>query len=750
MINNVILNNDSMKLEDFLKNNYEILWDSIEDEEYTLDFQTFDEFYEIKRDDEVIGYIVFEYSNMLNVKEIVDAYILPDCRGDGLLCENLIEIIESTHYKILSKKPTRSFIQALLKSGLACKISDNQIFSWIKFDVNIGDAYKNSKLKRLYKKASPEKEKVPYFADLFDLDINCLLFNDYQHNFSKKSETLIISEPRKYDLKKYNCRKKLKNVTVNYLKATYENYSLNIDDALESFEELNDRIGEKYTVENMIGSEDKLNDSIVDLLTKSDLTIDDGFKIRESILNSLETCEISNISIKDRLTFLISNPSFIGKKVEKENLNKCSFCGEEIRDLDIEYCNICGHLFDVLLENFNLIEENEEMSLDELEFIENAQPIKDNEFLTEMYNMSKKVIDINNIAYDDLNYTIDEYYEHLDELLDNIKDYDFDWYFPEDNQFDNELLKIIDKNNYDEDEVQDAQKRIEIYEFVKHVNENITSWKMPLLIEMNHFDFDYNKYAENEGYVEKINANEFAMYFDVYPTDELKQELKHFDITPKNSRKDILNQFQEYGDYSYIITEKGLEYLKSYPLLDFFSTHLHGFIFYEFEKYYYENKDEISLEEIGKNYVTNEFKQAVKQGKLDVYLKYAFYYYSINFNKGNYDEALYYLIQRIIYEINTWYSQDNHYPFEFAISPETASYFTNFYHLDIYLDLEEIFNRAFNEFKFGHMKNNKEKIYEYCEILLSGTHVIEINDEMFFEYHLNKIKLTSDFWNKPQ
>ena len=750
MINNVILNNDSMKLEDFLKNNYEILWDSIEDEEYTLDFQTFDEFYEIKRDDEVIGYIVFEYSNMLNVKEIVDAYILPDCRGDGLLCENLIEIIESTHYKILSKKPTRSFIQALLKSGLACKISDNQIFSWIKFDVNIGDAYKNSKLKRLYKKASPEKEKVHYFADLFDLDINCLLFNDYQHNFSKKSETLIISEPRKYDLKKYNCRKKLKTVTVNYLKATYENYSLNIDDALESFEELNDRIGEKYTVENMIGSEDKLNDSIVDLLTKSDLTIDDGFKIRESILNSLETCEISNISIKDRLTFLISNPSFIGKKVEKENLNKCSFCGEEIRDLDIEYCNICGHLFDVLLENFNLIEENEEMSLDELEFIENAQPIKDNEFLTEMYNMSKKVIDINNIAYDDLNYTIDEYYEHLDELLDNIKDYDFDWYFPEDNQFDNELLKIIDKNNYDEDEVQDAQKRIEIYEFVKHVNENITSWKMPLLIEMNHFDFDYNKYAENEGYVEKINANEFAMYFDVYPTDELKQELKHFDITPKNSRKDILNQFQEYGDYSYIITEKGLEYLKSYPLLDFFSTHLHGFIFYEFEKYYYENKDEISLEEIGKNYVTNEFKQAVKQGKLDVYLKYAFYYYSINFNKGNYDEALYYLIQRIIYEINTWYSQDNHYPFEFAISPETASYFTNFYHLDIYLDLEEIFNRAFNEFKFGHMKNNKEKIYEYCEILLSGTHVIEINDEMFFEYHLNKIKLTSDFWNKPQ
>ena len=739
-----------MKLEDFLKNNYEILWDSIEDEEYTLDFQTFDEFYEIKRDDEVIGYIVFEYSNMLNVKEIVDAYILPDCRGDGLLCENLIEIIESTHYKILSKKPTRSFIQALLKSGLACKISDNQIFSWIKFDVNIGDAYKNSKLKRLYKKASPEKEKVHYFADLFDLDINCLLFNDYQHNFSKKSETLIISEPRKYDLKKYNCRKKLKNVTVNYLKATYENYSLNIDDALESFEELNDRIGEKYTVENMIGSEDKLNDSIVDLLTKSDLTIDDGFKIRESILNSLETCEISNISIKDRLTFLISNPSFIGKKVEKENLNKCSFCGEEIRDLDIEYCNICGHLFDVLLENFNLIEENEEMSLDELEFIENAQPIKDNEFLTEMYNMSKKVIDINNIAYDDLNYTIDEYYEHLDELLDNIKDYDFDWYFPEDNQFDNELLKIIDKNNYNEDEVQDAQKRIEIYEFVKHVNENITSWKMPLLIEMNHFDFDYNKYAENEGYVEKINANEFAMYFDVYPTDELKQELKHFDITPKNSRKDILNQFQEYGDYSYIITEKGLEYLKSYPLLDFFSTHLHGFIFYEFEKYYYENKDEISLEEIGKNYVTNEFKQAVKQGKLDVYLKYAFYYYSINFNKGNYDEALYYLIQRIIYEINTWYSQDNHYPFEFAISPETASYFTNFYHLDIYLDLEEIFNRAFNEFKFGHMKNNKEKIYEYCEILLSGTHVIEINDEMFFEYHLNKIKLTSDFWNKPQ
>lgn len=131
MISNVILNDDFINLEDFLKNNYGELWKSIVSEDYNIDFQEFDEFYEITNEDNVIGFIVFEKSDLLNVKNIVDSYILPDFRGNGFLCEYLIEIFESTHYKILSKKPTRSFIKALLKAGLAYKFGESHVISRI-------------------------------------------------------------------------------------------------------------------------------------------------------------------------------------------------------------------------------------------------------------------------------------------------------------------------------------------------------------------------------------------------------------------------------------------------------------------------------------------------------------------------------------------------------------------------------------------------------------------------------------------
>lgn len=743
MISNVILNDDFINLEDFLKNNYEELWKSIVSEDYNIDFQEFDEFYEITGEDKVIGFIVVEKSDLLNVKNIVDSYILPDFRGNGFLCEYLIEIFEGTHYKILSKKPTRSFIQALLKAGLAYKFGESHVISRVHFDVNIADAYKNSKIKKLYKKALPESEKIHYFANLFDLNLNCLLFNDYMHNYSKNSDTLIIAEPRKYDLKKYNCRKKLKNVSVGYLEETYTDYIDNLEEALESFEEFDEKLEEAYTVENILGSEDKLNDTFIDLLNEANLTVEDGFRIRESILNSINDCEIGDVKIKDRLTFLISNPDFIAKEIDGNDSDKCSFCGKDITDVDVDYCGRCGHELDIVFENFNMIEEEEEEE-DFRDFLLNNKNLfeggdisfRDNDFLAQFNDFNQKLKDF---FGDDQ----DEFFESLrkgdfkkaDELFDSRKDsFNPDWQFKEDNEFDNELLRIIDENNYDVDDVRDAQSRIEVYECVKHINENITSWKMPSFFELNHFIFDAMEYSENHGYIEQITSNEFEMYFGAYSTEELKEELKYFDITPEVSRENILKQFKNQCDFSYIITEKGRDYLKSYPVLDFFATHLSEFLFYEFEKYYLENKDKYSLAEIGNNYVNSEFKKAIKSGNLDIYLRYVDYFYSINFEGKNYDEALYYLAQRLIYEINKWYLNEIHQSFEFAISLKTAEYFNKFYLLDADLDLKEIFNRAFNEFKFGHMKNKKDECFEYYERLLNGTHVININDELLSEY----------------
>ena len=98
------------------------------------------------------------------------------------------------------------------------------------------------------------------------------------------------------------------------------------------------------------------------------------------------------------------------------------------------------------------------------------------------------------------------------------------------------------------------------------------------------------------------------------------------------------------------------------------------------------------------------------------------YYFKLNLNNNDFEEALTYLIQRVIYEVNVWYMKEKHYSLEFAISFKTSMFFEQLNHFDIGFDLEGVYNRTFNGFKFGHMKNYKDKIFDYVEILLDGHH----------------------------
>ena len=753
MIDNVIFNNDSMDLDKFLKNNYDELWISIQNEGYNIDFNNFDEFYEIIDDDKVVGFIVIEKLDLINVKSIVDSYILPDWRGKGLLCENLIKLLKSTHYKILSKKPTRSFIQALLKAGLAYKLSDNFIFTWIRFEVSIADAYKNSKLKRLYKKANSETENIHYYANLFDLNINCMLFKDYQHNFSKNYDTFILIEPRKYDLKTYNCRKKLKNITANYLEDADEIYCLNSDDAVEYFKDLNEDIAEVCTVENIIGSEDKLSDGIIELLNELNLTIDDGFKIRRNILDSLENGEIEDISIKDRLNFLLSHPKFIDKKyVGKNDVVECSFCGKPRLDEEVNFCICCGHKLSVISEEIPKFKpvSSDVVNLDsgrDIEYDFNDFDVDDvksifhqrvNDFFQDIKEIKDKVdflVGKDREEFMELvdNYDMDEAFELLDKKADSLN---ADWYFKEGHNVDNELLKLIDANGYDEKEVYDTQSQIVLYELLNFVDKNITPRNIDH-VNAHHIDFDVVTYAITDGYINELFENEFESYLNNYSLEDLSEELKALYLNPKQSKKEVINQFCDVWNALLEVTDKGREFLKKYSYYGFFIKYLNNFIFYEFEKLCAERKNDYTLEEIANEFVNNEFKRAIKNGKFNVYLNVLEYNYLINRDNQNYDEALYCLIQRVIYEINVWFLSESKNIIELIISFETSQLFEEFSMLDADYDFDEIYNRAFHEFKFGHMKSNKDECYTACKRLLNNDYVMDVNLELSIDFHEN-------------
>ena len=741
----IINNDDSVTLDKFLQNSYEKLWKSIQKEDYNLDFLNFNEFHEIIHENEVVGFIAMENLKQSFVKIIVECYILPDARGNKLVYESLIDIMSNTCFKVISKKPTLSFIQALISYGWAYKINSNLVFSWIPFDLRLSDAYKNSNIKRLYKNLAPENENTICFGQLFDLNNYCILFKDHNYFFSKDPNTYIISEPRKYDIKKYNCRRKLKKVTPNYLEDINFEMANNIFDALNYFMELNKSLSEQFTVDKIIGSEDKLNDDVIYALKNNNLSIEDGFKIRQAIVGTVESGEILNTSIGVRFAFLMENFDFIERTVDVGGRNSldCPFCHEYNPNIS-NSCVFCGHEFGEVINPFEFVDDmnslEDDFQVENDDFLDDDNiSTRNHDFLTQFNDFNEK---FNDFFGDDLEKLIEsirnEDYDGVDELLNKDKSLEkFDWYFKEDLKVDNGLLRIIEENDYNMDEVYSAQSRIYLYEYVKYVNDNIVSWKADSLQNFNHILFDAPKQALNQGLIKKIMSDKFGEYFDKYSKQDLIKELEYFDIQPENSKKEIINQLSRQGEFLYALTDDGLNYLNSNPLLEFFANNLEEFLFFEFEKFYNDNKDNYTTEEIANKFVNNTFKKSVKSGNLDDYLKYLDYYYKINFNNQNYDQSLIYLIQRVIYEVNKWHTKQKHRPFEFALSIKTGNYFQNISDLNETFDLKKIYDNAFDEFKFGHMKDNKKEIYDFIEDMVNGLHFMLINEYLIDKYSDN-------------
>lgn len=137
-----------------------------------------------------------------------------------------------------------------MKNDYAIKLTSNFILSYLKFIVDTDEIYKNPKIKKFYKKS---EHTIPYKANLFDMDLCGVMFRDPAGNFIKYTDFFAVTIPRKYNLKKYKCRKKLKKVTESYLDDKYSVWTDSVD-IINEFVDLKDReFDEMLNIENMIG-----------------------------------------------------------------------------------------------------------------------------------------------------------------------------------------------------------------------------------------------------------------------------------------------------------------------------------------------------------------------------------------------------------------------------------------------------------------------------------------------------------------
>ncbi len=353
-------NHDDKLLNEFLDEFYPEILKAIEKEGYNLDFKDFDFFHEINFENHVVGFMSFERFPLAEHQYgIMEVYIIPEYRGNNLLFDRLLQLRLFDNYEFYPRKPTKAFINVLLKNDCAFKLSSNFVLSYFKFMVDVDtEVYKNPKIKRFYKKPLG----LPHKANLFDLDLCSVMFRDMELDLIKYSNFFALSEPRKYDLKKYKCRKKLKRVSEKYIDDKFSIWEHKVEEILDFIQRKGEEFAENLLPENVIGSEDKLNNDFICQLEEANLTIDDGFKIREHIVNKLDSGELNDKSYIQRFLYLLRHFEVINKEIGDfdESVEVCPFCGAEIPDF-ARSCLKCGlyireidfdeHAVDVLNEN---------------------------------------------------------------------------------------------------------------------------------------------------------------------------------------------------------------------------------------------------------------------------------------------------------------------------------------------------------------------------------------------------------------
>ena len=101
-------NNEYITLEKYLSDSYPEIIKSINKEKYVFDYDFFDLFYEIKYDDEVVGFIALENDELNGNWIINECYVMPNMRGNNLFFKSYIHIINSTEKEVFIRKPNKS------------------------------------------------------------------------------------------------------------------------------------------------------------------------------------------------------------------------------------------------------------------------------------------------------------------------------------------------------------------------------------------------------------------------------------------------------------------------------------------------------------------------------------------------------------------------------------------------------------------------------------------------------------------
>lgn len=538
------LNNSDLHM--ILEENYPDIMKSMQNENYEIECPKHLIFKELVFEDRIVGFATFEllqfYSNELALNE---CYVLPEYRGRSLLAKELIELIETPNISLFIRRPSKSIVKILLDNNLAVLSENDVVISFIPFMVEGGDVYKSKKIRK-YVQSIPINGEIMYFSLAYDLGVEGVIFKKAPYYYPFEDDEVLISKPRLID--SYKCADKIRpRYLRNLADSVYSNRHL----IGELKDNVYSRIRNDLSVENLVGNENQLNQEFTNLLEGNGLTMVDGFKIRNDVINSLDNGEIRHKGIKTRLNYLMGD--YDCEQFDSIDL-KCPHCENRIA-FYLKTCNVCGH--DLTCENTFKSVKNQITEYSEDISMINAR----GDFIPDGCNI---------------------YYQ---------------------------LIQWALERSYNLDEVYDAQCEYSCFEIIQNLGEP-ENYSIGLGYDsLNKIrEGSGMVYAINHDYIENLTAERFRYDLEnKYAISDLKSELSSHDISFEGDEREYLIEqifndkyFNRFLDEHFVLTKKGEDFIKN-PVLKYFHDNLSDdYYYYDFKRAYLKHKDSLTLGEIAK------------------------------------------------------------------------------------------------------------------------------------------------------
>jgi len=673
-----------------LKESYQYIFKSMQNENYKIEYDDFEIIQEILDNEKVVGIISFinleSFNHTLCINEV---YILPEHRKKGLFYQTLLNLLSQPNLNITIRNPNKTIIDLLVKYEFAKKLDNNLVISILDFYVNFANRYINKNIKEYYNYFEKENQKELIKSNFYDLNINSCIFFDMDNILEFNENPPYIEKARRTDSSVDDYYLKLKNVDTTYLEVLFQRF-LNIDNEIHNLSiQTEKKIDKNLNVNDILGSEEILTPFFIETLHQYDLTREDGFYIRQHIINALKDNEIIPKSIILRTMYLIKH--FYQKDIR---VNKSIELGNDIEE-ECPYCSTINNNFlDVCAEcGYNIQRNNH--------FEDNLPQIIGKNFISN-YLKSESILK-----------------EEIDITQNKLNDI---------------FLEEINYIEYNKKEVYESQCKIATYQLLNDIKE---------FVYFDVIDYDtLNKIRQGSTYnyakQHKLikSQNNYQLYYEVmeifFSDEELRDILNKNNLNTNGQREDLIMRIESelspidiFGK-KYTLTKKGFKFLEEHKRYEYYTENLSDFNFYEvanFKKQYTGD-----IKEFYNSFI--EFMEKISIENNNYYKYHDVIHHKLE--KSKRDDLNYILLftKLFIIEINNWLKNTEHKKGTKPISLDITAKYPHIKDLFINKDIINIFNDANSSIQIEYLKDKEDISLFYLIKSLEYDDIEDVNREI--------------------